>query len=691
MKRSFNIKKRIGRKNLILCVVALVLVMLTTVGATYSWIEEVSKVEFNSDTGQETPYKIRGKVLKDTANIVQNDVEGGIKLEDYFNEGGEMHLSPCYSDGETFYFPKENSTRSGDNFRLGTKDDANVNYLQATFRVSSPTANTSYWLQRYDSATRYFNLQDGTGTNDSKDINPFHDINSSGTDSYMRMSVTVDGATSVYAYNANGKYKKINNGAVITEQGRCVETYAYYDISNADKTYNNTDTQTTGAGLNQNKTNDNLYCNTLFTVPKGQTKVVTIKIWFEYNNGNVKSYDLSNINFQLTSSWAKTRRIYVIDRTLALEGYDSAQWLTTHSAKLYWGLKDDLSTKYQMTADGTTTDGYKKYYCDIPAVYNGAGAVFFRCDSSGSGGVTYTSNGKSQGCWNYWETAFPDTFHNETYSVYTEDFGTWDDDSEVNGVYFVNSTFFTNVYDYMWDSASVHGTGINDKVVKNADWPGVKLKSKMKTKTSSQSLDAHAFLYNSDYDRVIFNDGDLVTGQNQEYQTQDLWLTNEQGQSIGLEDGTFDMATLTWFHTNPSKSDWSTKMPSYSNSNTYLYSNISTNNAWKKTRFAYGGEYSGRSGNAFNGTSSSNMVCKLYCKAAGNYECKLCYNNTWYGAYKDADKRLNVGGSYTLGSDNNHQENVILTGLKAKTVYRIYFSWDNGNPRLSLAEGEANT
>ena len=154
------------------------------------------------------------------------------------------------------------------------------------------------------------------------------------------------------------------------------------------------------------------------------------------------------------------------------------------------------------------------------------------------------------------------------------------------------------------------------------------------------------------------------------------------------------MTTLTWFHTNPTKSDWTSKMPSYSANNTYLFSNISTNDQWKKTRFAYGGEYSSTSGNAFNGTSSSKMLCKIYNKAGttstlSDYECKLCYNGTWYGAYHNSDHRLYAGSSYTLGSDSNHGDNLILEDLKGKTVYRIYFEWDNGNPKISLAEGEA--
>ncbi len=690
MKKSYDVRKRFGRKNMVMCLVALILVMITVVGTSYSWIEEVSKVEFNSDNGQETPYKMKAAPLNAEANIVNNSTE--IDFSKYFNEGGDMHLSPCYSDGEKFYFPV-NNTSGSDKFRLGTKDDANTNYISSTFKVKAGSENTAFWFEKIEASTPYLSLKTHSGSTAST----FPE----NSESYLRFSVTVDGSTNVYCLNSSGTYKTVSGisaTGTTTNNGRCVETYAYYDPTSS------LSEQTANRNVpNQNSDTDNLHCNTLFTVPKGQTKVVTLKIWLECRGSgtsrNVRDVAISNINFKLTSSWAKMRRIYVLDRTISQDGFDNldtgsndaSQWLASYGSTLSWGLKSNLDTHFDLVADGTQTiDGkaYKRYYADIPTVYNGADVVFFRCGSSygtGDSDKTYEANGKSKHYRNMWETTFPNTFHNETFHVYTSDYGTWDEDA--NSVYIVNSAFFTKVCDYMWDSNSVHGNGINDKVVKNADWPGKRLTTKAKTKTASQSLDPYAFYYNADYDRVIFNDGDLVEGQNQEYQTQDLWLTNSE------KNCTFDMATLTWFHTNPSKSDWNTKMPSYSASNTYLECNISTNNQWKKTRFAYGGEYSNKAGNAFNGTSSSKMLCKIYCKAAGDYEMVLYNNGQCYKAYKSGEPNLYAGGSYTLGlggDGSDYNKNLYLKNLKAKTVYRIYFEWDNGRPKVSLAEGEAN-
>lgn len=128
MRKSFNLTRTIGRKNVILAVVALVLIVITTVSVSFSWIEEVSQVEFNSNNGQETPAKIGSKILKSDA-IMKKGSTGStlsantISLNDYFYSAGDMHLSPCYSNGEDFYFPVEKKNLSSDNtkYRKGTK------------------------------------------------------------------------------------------------------------------------------------------------------------------------------------------------------------------------------------------------------------------------------------------------------------------------------------------------------------------------------------------------------------------------------------------------------------------------------------------------------------------------------------------------------------------------------------------
>ena len=64
MKKSFSIKKKLGKKNMFLTIVALALIMFTFVSVSYSWIEEVSNVELNTQDGDDTPLHISNKKLK---------------------------------------------------------------------------------------------------------------------------------------------------------------------------------------------------------------------------------------------------------------------------------------------------------------------------------------------------------------------------------------------------------------------------------------------------------------------------------------------------------------------------------------------------------------------------------------------------------------------------------------------------
>lgn len=669
--------KTIFSRKLSLVAVSFLLVILTGVTATVSWIEDVSQVEFSSDDGQETPLHIGSKILYSDA-VMKNMTSTSVNLNDYFAKSGDVHLSPCYSNGEDFYFPVERSNPQ--NYRVGTKDDANVNYLSITFRVRSEGAATAYWFEK-TGTTAFATFKDG-------------DSSATGLENNLRVSVTVDGATNVYSVGGTS-YRTVENNAVVTKtNGRKIDDYIYYSEAfnnSAPEGYyknsaNVTNKPNQGAG-------NNLNGNTLFTVNQyddqnkaNTVKTVTLKVWLEGASTGaapVSGIDLSSINLNIVSGWEKTRRIYVKDSTVHQAERTQTKWLShngsaDNTAGLFWAITGQESNLHWGPLTRVSTSS-QYYYIDVPAVYNNVGATLSR---------RQTKNWSAT-LWDSWSTIFPNTFHSEVYTVYSTDFGTWEPADNVHCVYFTNSAFFTNVYDYMWDSHSVHGDGINDKVVKNAEWPGLKMTTKMATQI--HGLDVYAFFYNSDYDRIIFNDGDLVTGKNQEYQTQDLWLTNDSGNPLQIVGGTFDMATLTWFHTNPSASDWSTKMPTYSADNTYLYGNFSTNNAWKKTRFAYDGEYDGTSGDAMNGTSGSNMLAKVYIKAAGDYEFIVYYNGTVYKTYPE-NVNLNPGGNITLyQAGGNNTANVYAKNLQKGKVYRFYIHDMSSNSiTISLAEGEAH-
>ena len=107
--RKRSIRFPVG-KSIVLSAVSLLLVCLAAVTSTISWIEDVSQVEFNTNNeSQQTPVHIGSKILKSDAVMKNNASKLQVLLADYFNKSGDMHLSPCYGDGENFYFPVQNS------------------------------------------------------------------------------------------------------------------------------------------------------------------------------------------------------------------------------------------------------------------------------------------------------------------------------------------------------------------------------------------------------------------------------------------------------------------------------------------------------------------------------------------------------------------------------------------------------
>ena len=647
---------------------SLILVCMMSVTSTTSWIEEVSKVEFNSSDGQETPLHIGNRILLSDAKMEKKNSSTAVNLNQYFNQSGDMHLSPCYSDGENFYFPIESGTNNAPGYRVGTKDDANVNYLSVTFRVQSIGAATAYWFEK-TGTTPYVTFKNG-GSEGS---------NVAALNKFLRCSITVDGATNVYCIddpNTSGYQKTYttieDNAPTAQPNGRSVEEYSYYaEEFNSDGTSktSNSSKPNQGAGSNLNG-------NTLFTVNKydtdnsvATTKTVTFKLWLEagtYEGGaRISDVDLSSIHLNMVSGWEKTRRIYVVDKTIdqwdtGLNDYTGANWLTNNNATLHWGIKGSETTDHWNKV--ANIGDRKKQYFDIPAVYNNTACYLYRCDNGWNRG-----NGQSPvSYWDRYETVFPNTFHSETYAVYTKTFGTWDGD--VHYVKMLNSGGFSNAYAYMWDSASVYDqTNINGKVVQNANWHGIqmlKLNESVTISDNTTQIPVYGFYYNSDYDYIIFNDGS--GGNRDEYQTQDLAVRLG---NTSWENKYFDIATLTWFNSKNG-------LPSFGKN--FLHSNFVGTNRWVDTRFGWTNSnlspVTTSDGNMFNGTSGDKEICRFYIKSDGYYEFSVTIDGTSYGA--NTDNHMPASTWWNLNSGEANLKVDLTTG-----IYRFYlrFKDDNNN------------
>ena len=424
--------KKVKNKKAALVIVALILVALTAVSATYAWIDDVKLVEFDNDNLAQNGAPLKtGVDINSTVKITKEDntinlgnilqesdllysyqqdgkdkkhtkYEGGSNQPDrddinnnkgYFYESGDMHLSPCYSNGETFFFPKNSSSNS---FREGNKDDENVNYISYTMQVSSPDANVDFWFRNEPSVATKGSTNKLT--------------------SHARYAITVDGQSHVYS--ATGTATTCNaglNGTKAVEGVRKTSTY----------TYNHADNTTDSRGKNS---------NTLFSIKKGDTVNLNVKIWLE------PGFDTNNtavdVNFQLVSSWAYNRTVKIVDKTTDPNG---TSWIGNHNANLYLTLPSTLKDEYpssvaewinsedaffELTKVTGTTDTYS---VQIPLVYNNEEMVLYRCTDRGWNVQNTSQSGADKAekrsddnvyCWNWWKTILPNTYKSETYTLY---------------------------------------------------------------------------------------------------------------------------------------------------------------------------------------------------------------------------------------------------------------------------------
>lgn len=383
MKKTYNIFKKIGRRNLALTIVALILTSVMLIGATYSWIENITAVQITNNpekgTGNNT------STLKFATDIDAGVVLGScgpqntapytaVNLDSYFSETGGMHLTTCSGNGESFYFKTLKGSSDAKKYRIGTEDDENVNYISATFMVSSPDAEVDMWFN----APPEVNLEKSNYN----------------TNEIARYSITVDGETNVYS-SSGGEYAHIidADGKTVQVPTRNTAEYTYGNIQN----------------VKDGKKNGNV----LFRV--GETpKKVTIRIWLQYAPGEEEYTDVysdvkPNINMVLVSTWAKTRTITIQDCTSQNQGEN---WMTgSDGATLFVVLASDKSRYWQVT-DWKNGNGS----VDIPSYYYAGEKIsVLRCGPKGLGDGNVECNGIK--CWNYWETELPKGFENLKFNI----------------------------------------------------------------------------------------------------------------------------------------------------------------------------------------------------------------------------------------------------------------------------------
>lgn len=261
-KTEKSVKTRRTRKfslrTIVFSVVALIQIILIMVAHTSAWVETISSILITGSGNIDTP--VYNKALVGTGTGYDNI---SIDLNDYFKKAGNAHLSSASSaDGKNFYFPIL-SSKSGNNvseYRQGTINDKNVNYIDFSFQVTNnANSDVNYYI-----------------SND-----PIVKIgNSEVNDASVRMAFTIGGTTTICAKSASTA--SVVNSVDGTKSTTVVKKFSDY-IRNAQ-------------GSNQ-----------LFRVAKNQTIVINVKMWLQDENAQLAGNRASIENFLITTGEKQSR------------------------------------------------------------------------------------------------------------------------------------------------------------------------------------------------------------------------------------------------------------------------------------------------------------------------------------------------------------------------------------------------
>ena len=227
--KKFLHKGKKKSKNLLFTVVVLIEIIALLVASTYCWVETVSTIWISGEGNIDTFTYSKATINNTSANI---------DLTKYFREAGNVHLASASSvDGKNFYFPvvKCASGAKTPKYRLGTLNDANVNYISFSLDV---TSQSSYDYV-FEKVPRIF-IGDTQVTDKS----------------VVRMSITdeTDNVTKIFSMGSfNGNVvSSVNAGTAHTT------VYSFKDY------------------INGNSAN-----NKIFSITANQTKRITISLWLQ--------------------------------------------------------------------------------------------------------------------------------------------------------------------------------------------------------------------------------------------------------------------------------------------------------------------------------------------------------------------------------------------------------------------------
>ncbi len=316
--QHFKEQKR-NRKpvNILLSVIALIEIILTITSMTFAWFEGITSLQME---GNNIP---TASALKSEFIIGEGpDYEDTTaELNQFFEAQANAKFTPVSSfDGEHFYALYSGSATSNSAYTSGvsgktlkfrelSQEEINSNLLYLQFELTAKDADTTFWFKempsfyingnRLDDDSNPFRIRidDGDGDTASSEGNLIITTKPtwpSSNRANMKAIKSIDSTTGYATLNTGTGTEAIANRAI-------------YKVFNKTNNFNKNGSQV------------------LFTVPKDQTKTITIAVWLEafdqaYNETQIPPGANVKVDIKFCSSWD------VMD-TITFRDYTASQWV----------------------------------------------------------------------------------------------------------------------------------------------------------------------------------------------------------------------------------------------------------------------------------------------------------------------------------------------------------------------------
>lgn len=490
-----------NRKQLLISISALILVLVMGVSFTYSWIEGGNKGYVN---GNEIQINSSSSLImiKDNKNV-SSIVIPTCELQEVSS-----------ADGKNFFFPMADNTSSTTNnmtFREGISADANTKYVSLDFDLVAGDSATDVYL--------------GAGT-------IIQCSNKAVADS-LRMAFFSNDGEDLFVFKPT-QMPNINNMTyapitAISNVGSATRTTTYT------KAYG--DFYFKGEGSTP-----------LFELSKGETKRMTLAIWLEgteFSGNTIADTDLS-IYIDFTTTVDDLVKYRFVDNTHGYADAEAEHWVSntdkfegsTYETMMY--IFDETSQRYyamDKTEEKTSTTGaewvgyvpksitdftFRRYSIDIDQWWNEWNPSMSDIKTDPDGGHTFIAicgNGAASG------------------TELTGCMGYWQDSKDTIRVYFQLEAEWDNLHCYAWGPNNYYPIGA---------WPGSTMKFSHNAGTGSGTANTKPIYY------VDIEGASKLTG---------LMFNNGEGcpdsQKIQIEDSQyFFNGLITWGKSNTEFGHW---------------------------------------------------------------------------------------------------------------------------------------